>query len=202
MPNFRTWFGQVTTGHGAMILAPTLLAVMSGSMIWQTALPLLVAGTVGLAWPENAALKDAAQALTADATRVYGASMKPGPAAGFVLAVALAGILGACANGSGPTPKAGVLSMEAALTAADGLAVNYVRLPACTGATGPLCSDPPIVAQIKRAGATAYRALTAAQTAVDADPAGAASATSAALTDARAALAAFQGVVSTLPKGN
>ena len=49
----RDWMGEITTGHGAMILAPTLLAVASEAMTWETAAPLLAAGLIGLIWPER-----------------------------------------------------------------------------------------------------------------------------------------------------
>ncbi len=49
----RDWMGEITTGHGAMILVPTLLAVASEAMTWETAAPLLVAGVIGLIWPER-----------------------------------------------------------------------------------------------------------------------------------------------------
>jgi len=62
----RQWLGQVTTAHGAMVLGPTLLAIASGSMSWQAALPLLAGGAIGLLWPENKPLASAAQAATAD----------------------------------------------------------------------------------------------------------------------------------------
>jgi hypothetical protein len=64
--SFSDWIGEVTTGHGAMILGPTLLAAWSGTMSWSAAAPLLAAGVVGLLWPENAALKNAAQTAAAD----------------------------------------------------------------------------------------------------------------------------------------
>jgi len=60
------WLGQVTTGHGAMVLGPTLLAVAGGQMDWTSATPLLVAGVIGLLWPENTALKTAGQNATTD----------------------------------------------------------------------------------------------------------------------------------------
>lgn len=69
--NTKTWIGQVTTGHGFMVLAPTLLAVLSGTMSWTVAFPLLVAGIVGLAWPEKTALKDTAQTVAADLETAY-----------------------------------------------------------------------------------------------------------------------------------
>lgn len=51
--NFRRWMSQITTGHGAMILGPTLLAVASGTLSWGAATPFLVAGVAGLLWPER-----------------------------------------------------------------------------------------------------------------------------------------------------
>ena len=65
-PEIRTWLGQVTTGHGIMVLVPTALAIMSGTMSWQAGLPLLMAGIVGLAWPENAPLETAVQSFATD----------------------------------------------------------------------------------------------------------------------------------------
>ncbi|HVC63584.1 MAG TPA: hypothetical protein VND19_24860 [Acetobacteraceae bacterium] len=61
-----TWIGEVTTGHGAMILGPTLLAASSGTMSWPTAVPLLAAGVIGLLWPENTALERAAMTTAID----------------------------------------------------------------------------------------------------------------------------------------
>jgi hypothetical protein len=64
--SLSTWIGEVTTGHGAMIVGPTLLAAASGSMSWSAAVPLLAAGVIGLAWPENTALKSAVQTTATD----------------------------------------------------------------------------------------------------------------------------------------
>lgn len=64
--SLKTWFGEVTTGHGVMILSGTLLSVLSGSMTWAGAAPLLVAGAIGLVWPENTALQAAGQAAATD----------------------------------------------------------------------------------------------------------------------------------------
>ena len=64
MNALSNWLGQVTTGHGAMILGPTLLAAFTGQMTWLQALPLIVAGIVGLLWPENTGLKTASQNAT------------------------------------------------------------------------------------------------------------------------------------------
>jgi hypothetical protein len=68
--NIREWLGQVTTGHGIMILAPTILAVMFHQMTWQQAVPLLVAGVIGILWPENPQLKTTGQAATSDIIQV------------------------------------------------------------------------------------------------------------------------------------
>ena len=80
---FKLWLGQVTTGHGVMILAPTLLSVLSGSMDWSTAIPLMVAGVAGLLWPENSALGDAARELAKDIGAALTACRNPpsGPSA-------------------------------------------------------------------------------------------------------------------------
>lgn len=51
---YKAWLHQVTTGHGAMILGPSLLALVSGTMSWDVALPLIAAGLLGLIWPEAA----------------------------------------------------------------------------------------------------------------------------------------------------
>ena len=64
--SLKSWLGQATTGHGIMVLVPTLLAVLGGSLTWHDATPLLVAGVIGLIWPENTALQNDGQALAAD----------------------------------------------------------------------------------------------------------------------------------------
>lgn len=64
--NLKNWIGQVTTGHGAMILGSTLVATASGTMNWSTAIPFLAAGLIGMLWPENAPLMDVTQKLAAD----------------------------------------------------------------------------------------------------------------------------------------
>jgi hypothetical protein len=64
--SLRTWFGEVTTGHGVMILSGTILSVLSGGMTWAGAAPLLAAGVIGLIWPENTALQTAGQAIASD----------------------------------------------------------------------------------------------------------------------------------------
>lgn len=124
-----------------------------------------------------------------------------GPSAAGAALLLLAG----CATGSSagtttPTAKATVLGLEAGLTVADNLALNYVSLPACTGSNGPLCSNPTVVAQIKAADNAAYGAVTAAQAAVDADATGTAATTVAAVSAAATALQALQTAVASLPK--
>ena len=64
--SLKAWLGQVTTGQGVMVLVPTLCAALTGSLGWEAAAPLLMAGVVGLLWPENTALKAAAQTTMAD----------------------------------------------------------------------------------------------------------------------------------------
>lgn len=64
--NLNTWIGQVTTGHGAMILGPTLFAAATGSMSWQTAAPFVAAGVIGLLWPENVPAQNAARTVADD----------------------------------------------------------------------------------------------------------------------------------------
>ena len=71
--SIKSWLGQVTTGHGVMILAPTLLSVLSGTTSWSTAAPLLVAGAVGLAWPENTALQSASRSTAENVANMVSA---------------------------------------------------------------------------------------------------------------------------------
>ena len=74
---FKNWLGQITTGHGFMVLLPTLMAALSGAMGWDTAAPLLAASAVGLGWPENTALQNAAQATAAGIANAIAAAQKP-----------------------------------------------------------------------------------------------------------------------------
>ncbi len=78
--SLKTWFGAVTTGHGVMILSGTILAVFSGSMTWTGAAPLLVAGVIGLIWPENTALQTAGQTVATDVTGIVTAYNNKGTA--------------------------------------------------------------------------------------------------------------------------
>jgi hypothetical protein len=117
--NLKTWIGQVTTGHGAMILGSTLVAASSGTMTWSTAVPFLAAGIIGMLWPENAPLKDVTQKVATDVEALivaYRTGLRHGaaddtpsaaPATGSshvaaataIAMLAAAGVaLGACAN--------------------------------------------------------------------------------------------------------
>ncbi len=55
-----TWkisLGQVTTAHGVMVLTPTLISLLDGSIGWQTAVPLIIAALIGILWPESGGAK-------------------------------------------------------------------------------------------------------------------------------------------------
>jgi hypothetical protein len=73
LDSLKTWFGGVTTGHGAMVLSGTILSVLSGGLTWVGAAPLLLAGVIGLIWPENAAPQTAGQASATDGAGVVAA---------------------------------------------------------------------------------------------------------------------------------
>lgn len=96
MQKITAWFGQVTTGHGMMVLAPTLLMALTGQMSWPSAIPLLFAGAIGLVWPENKPLQADAQAFATDVGKVLVKT-----AAMIVLALVMIGVLVACGT-SGP----------------------------------------------------------------------------------------------------
>lgn len=59
---FRSWLGQVTTGIGALIAVPVVIALLTHQITLEQAVPGIVAAVIGLVWPENKAL--AATALT------------------------------------------------------------------------------------------------------------------------------------------
>ena len=75
--NWKIELGQVTTGHGAALLGPTLLAVATGTMTWMQALPLLAGGVILVLWPENATLSDQVKTLVTDAMKIYGTVATP-----------------------------------------------------------------------------------------------------------------------------
>jgi hypothetical protein len=77
--SLKSWLGEVTTGHGVAVLASTLLAVLSGTTTWAAAAPFLLAGLIGLVWPENTALQTAAQAAATDVTGMVTAFNGEGP---------------------------------------------------------------------------------------------------------------------------
>ena len=80
--SLTAWLGQITTGHGFMILGGTLLSVFTGATSWSVAIPLLVAGVVGLLWPENTALSAAARATATDLEALLAAYRDGGAAPG------------------------------------------------------------------------------------------------------------------------
>lgn len=117
--SFNTWIGQVTTGHGVMVIGPTLLAVMAGTMTWQTAVPLVVAGLVGLLWPENAPLKTATQTVASDLETLiaaYRARISPTPTGGGSVPTTLP-------DPSTAQPRAGTGGSLAAFALAVGLSL-------------------------------------------------------------------------------
>ena len=65
-----TWLGEVTTGHGVMVLVPTVLALISGTMSWSTGAPLLLAGVIGLIWPETTRQQAPSQAAVSNAEEI------------------------------------------------------------------------------------------------------------------------------------
>ena len=87
-----------------------------------------------------------------------------------IAAVIIAGTLAACANKGVPATTAGsagpiatdVGTVALALTAAERLAIAYIKLPRCP-APAP-CSDPAIVAKIAAADNAAFNAVQAART--------------------------------------
>ena len=79
-----------------------------------------------------------------------------------VLWGALAVWLAACAPGTTTTT---VAQIEVALTAAEKAATLYVSLPQCP--RQPLCSDAPIIAQVKAADTAAFNATMAARSGGD-----------------------------------
>lgn len=63
---FKAWFGQVTTGIGALIGTPVIIALLTHQITPEQALPGIVAALVGLLWPENKGLAQSAQTAAAD----------------------------------------------------------------------------------------------------------------------------------------
>jgi hypothetical protein len=67
--SLMTWLGQITTGHGVMILVPTILSMLTGTMTVATGAPLLLAGVIGLLWPETRSDMGAAPVIPASMSR-------------------------------------------------------------------------------------------------------------------------------------
>jgi hypothetical protein len=149
----QAWVGQITTGQGVMILAPTVMAVMSGSMTWETALPLLVAGVTGLIWPESTTASVASQAAAKDiqalivayrtgldhagSEPVAPASVVPahGPTVAGMAALAIgAAALAGCAN---QTPAQTQASMAAVASGLVCVADTSGKVVAITSTTDP-----------------------------------------------------------------
>ena len=63
----RSWLGQVTTGIGALIAAPVMIALLSSQITLNQAIPGIVAAVIGLIWPENKQLAASAQTVASDA---------------------------------------------------------------------------------------------------------------------------------------
>lgn len=83
-----TWLGQKTTGAGLAAILGTLSGVAAGSVSWHAAVPILVAGVVGLIVPENTGLTAAASTLALDTETLIGA-YRMGLGHGAVLAPAV-----------------------------------------------------------------------------------------------------------------
>jgi hypothetical protein len=64
--NIGSWFGQATTGTGFATVLAAFCALATGALNWHQAVPVLAGGVAGLIWPENPALKAAAQQAVAD----------------------------------------------------------------------------------------------------------------------------------------
>ena len=62
----KAWAAQITTGIGALIGTPTVIALLTHQITPQQAIPPLVASVMGLLWPENKPLAQSAQTVAAD----------------------------------------------------------------------------------------------------------------------------------------
>lgn len=116
--NLDSWVGQVTTGHGAMILGPTMLAAASGTINWQTAVPFLAAGVIGLLWPENVPMQTAARTAANDAETLI-AAYRTGLSHG-----AAGDVVDAKPSTAAPASHAGAAMSAIALLAAGGVALG------------------------------------------------------------------------------
>lgn len=65
-PAWQNWLGQVTTGIGALVGTPAVIAALTGQVTWLQAAPALIGAAIGLIWPENAKLQSASATLVTD----------------------------------------------------------------------------------------------------------------------------------------
>lgn len=186
MDSFKSWLGQVTTGHGFIALVGIAIAVMDGDLTWQRAAPMVAASLVALAWPENTRAqtiaRDVTEKVVDDFSQVTSASRSA-----VLLLAGLTAVLVACTK---PVPPQDVYALAASLTAADRAALGYLTLPVCgsPGVTTKICADPSIKAKIKAGAASAYAAVQAAE-------AGAQSGNSELMTAAGAAIAGYLALI-------
>jgi hypothetical protein len=64
---FKSWLGQITTGIGALIAVPVVMALLTSQITLDQAIPGIVAAVIGLIWPENKQLAESAQTLASGA---------------------------------------------------------------------------------------------------------------------------------------
>jgi hypothetical protein len=98
--------------------------------------------------------------------------------------------LAAC-SGAGSNPEADVAALEVRLTAAEDVAIDYIRLPPCAPWNGAPCSDGTVVARIRTADMRAYTLVKTAEQTIG-DPA--------AISAAQAAVAAMTDITASLPR--
>jgi hypothetical protein len=66
MTTFRSWLGQITTGIGALIGGPVVIALLTHQITPEQAVPGIVAAVIGLVWPENKAFTASALAVASN----------------------------------------------------------------------------------------------------------------------------------------
>lgn len=115
----------------------------------------------------------------------------------LVLALA-ASVMGASCTSAPKTPQQAVYAAKSSYEVALTAAVAYAELPSCEKTTPP-CSDPKIVAQLKKAQPVARQALDAAESAVRTPGFGDDVVTSS-VAAAQAALTAFVSITASLEK--
>jgi hypothetical protein len=71
MASIISWLRQTTTGAGFSALIGTVVAMASGQLAWQAALPLIVGGVLAIAWPEKPGLRADAETVVDNALKVY-----------------------------------------------------------------------------------------------------------------------------------